>query len=181
MNMGNVAFIDGQNLHLAVRDDDWALDYKKFRVFLKERYKVESAYYYMGYIMEDNKYLYDNLQKAGFIVRFREHRSNYASTKKGNVDAKIIFDILTEFIDKSSDFGKIILVSGDGDYKPTVEYLIAKNRFEKILFPSKKNCSSLYKKISRTFYDFLSNHRTKIQYKKKGGPNALTRFGTPFV
>ncbi len=36
----NYAFIDGQNLYLAIKKLDWKLDYKKFRVYLKEKYGV---------------------------------------------------------------------------------------------------------------------------------------------
>ena len=36
----------------------------------------------------------------------------------------------------------IILVSGDGDYRKLVDYLIEKKRFKKILFPNRKFASS---------------------------------------
>ena len=65
-------------------------------------------------------------------------------------------------------FTKIILVSGDGDYKKVVDYLIKKNRFEKILFPNKKFASSLYKKLTSRYFDHLSRDgvRDKIAYKE---------------
>ena len=37
------------------------------------------------------------------------------------------------------EFNKIILVSGDGDYKKLVDYLIGKDKFKKILFPNKNS------------------------------------------
>jgi uncharacterized LabA/DUF88 family protein len=45
---------------------------------------------------------------------------------------------------EENDFDKIVLVTGDGDYIKTVNYLIEKERLEKILFPNNKY-SSLYK------------------------------------
>src|SRR3989344_9542605 len=39
----NYAFIDGQNLYLAIKKLGWKLDYKKFRVYLKEKLKVVMA------------------------------------------------------------------------------------------------------------------------------------------
>ena len=39
----NYAFIDENNLHMAVRDLGWRVDYRRFRVFLRERYRVEKA------------------------------------------------------------------------------------------------------------------------------------------
>ncbi len=53
----NYAFIDGQNLDLAVRSLlGWKLDWRRFRVYLQEKYNVEKAYYFIGYI-EDNSVL----------------------------------------------------------------------------------------------------------------------------
>lgn len=82
--------------------------------------------------------------------------------KKGNVDTDVVFDILRNVID-NNDFGKIVLVSGDGDYKKLVEYLISKGRFMKILFPNKKFASSLYKQLGSEFYDYLKNIKTYVQ------------------
>ena len=60
---------------------------------------------------------------------------------------------------------KIILVSGDGDYSMLVDFLIEENKFLKILFPSKKYASSLYKKITRHYFDYLVNIKHLIEYK----------------
>jgi hypothetical protein len=61
-------------------------------------------------------------------------------------------------------------VSGDGDYKMLVNFLIEENRLEKILFPKRKYASSLYKAISATYYADLSQPglREKIAKKEKG-------------
>jgi hypothetical protein len=45
----NLAFIDGQNLHLGTKESGWKVDFVKFRIYLKDKYKVEEAYYFMGY------------------------------------------------------------------------------------------------------------------------------------
>jgi hypothetical protein len=70
---------------------------------------------------------------------------------------------------ENNDFNKIVLVSGDGDYKKVVDYLIHKERFEKILFPNRKFASSLYKKITIKYYDYLDNKdiKKKIEYTHK--------------
>ena len=35
----NSAFIDGQNLYLAINELGWKLDYKRFRVYLRQKMK----------------------------------------------------------------------------------------------------------------------------------------------
>lgn len=165
----NIAFIDGQNLYLGTKEDGWVADLFKLRIYLKDKYKIKEAYYFFGY--SDNiKYdLYSKVQKAGFIVIFKKHNEYVITKKKGNVDTDVVFEIMKNLIDNSNDFEKIVLVSGDGDYKKVVDYLIEKGKFEKILFPNKKFASSLYKKITIKYYDYLDNKdiKKKIEYLHK--------------
>ena len=160
----NIAFIDGQNLHLGLTDSDWKADYKKFRHFLTQKFSVTEAYYFLGYIMEENTNLYYALQKSGFIVSFREHSQAMAGKKKGNVDVEIVFEMMRNLIDNPENFDKIVLVSGDGDYKKCVEYLIKKDKFLRVLFPSKHH-SSLYKKIDNKYKLRLEDIKNKIGYE----------------
>ena len=69
------------------------------------------------------------------------------------------------------DFEKIVLVSGDGDYKMLVDFLIENEKLEHILFPKRKYASSLYKSIGATYYADLSEPSTRLKIeKKKRGP-----------
>lgn len=166
----NLAFIDGQNLYLGTTKNNWKIDLFKFRIFLRDKYKVKEAYYFLGYLNQDYQELYNDLQKAGFIVAFREHSKNMLGTKKGNVDTEIVFDVMRNIID-NKELNKVILVSGDGDYKRLVDYLIKKDKFEKILFPNSIYASSLYKELGNKFFVNLERKdiRVKIEYNK--GPN----------
>lgn len=161
--LNNIAFIDGQNLYFGLRKLQWQLDYKKFRVFLKDKYKIKKAYYYFGFIEENYQDLYENLQDAGFIVRFRNHNRKMISAKKGNVDTEIIFDVMKEFIESKEENSKIILVSGDGDYFKLVDFLIQKEKFVKLTYPNIKNLSSLYKKIETSYKLEIDAIREKVK------------------
>ena len=165
----NLAFIDGQNLYLGTTTarNKWTVDLAKFRIYLNKKYKVERAYYFLGCVNDNFQDLYDEIQEAGFILKFREHNTVMLGKKKGNVDSDIIFFIMEKMY-RREKFGKIILVSGDGDYKMLVDFLIKENKFEKILFPNKKFASSLYKEITRVYYDYLENIKYKIGKTKKG-------------
>ena len=150
---------------MGTRDLGFQIDYGKFRIYLKDKYGVSEAYYFLGFLNEDNQGLYTCLQGAGFIVVFREHSSGMDGKKKGNVDTDIVFEMMRNVLE-NKDFEKIVLVSGDGDYFKMVRYLIEKERFLKILFPNKKFASSLYKKIAARYYDYIENIRTRIEYQK---------------
>ncbi len=157
----NIAYIDGQNLHLGTRVNNWKVDYWKLRIYLKDKYDVREAYYFFGYVSEEQQGLYSNLQKAGFIVVFKDHSSALSTKKKGNVDTDIVFEIMKN-LTEGMVFDKIILLSGDGDYKKMVDYLITKNKFKKVLFPNRKFASSLYKKLGSEFFDYLEDLKKYI-------------------
>ena len=48
----------------------WKMDYKRFRVYLRDKYHIERAYYFIGF--EYQNPLYQNLQEAGFILIFNK-------------------------------------------------------------------------------------------------------------
>ncbi len=168
----NLAFIEGQNLYMGTSKrevDPWKVDLARLRIYLERKYKIDKAYYFLGYVQEANQDLYEEIQNAGFVLVFREHSPAMIGKKKGNVDSDIIFQVMKKLY-KQEKFDKIILVSGDGDYKLLVDFLIEENRFEKILFPDRSRASSLYKKIGANYFDALDTSyvRNKIERKEKG-------------
>ncbi len=170
--MKNIAFIDGQNLHMGTAKREigpWRIDLARFLIYLKQKYRVDRAYYFLGFVQETNQDLYEEIQNAGFVLVFREHNPAMIGKKKGNVDSDIIFHIMKK-IYRKEHFEKIVLVSGDGDYKLLVDFLIEEKRFEKILFPDRRRASSLYKKIKALYFDALDSPdiRRKIERNEKG-------------
>lgn len=168
--IGNYAFIDGQNLYLSTtnrKDNPWEIDLCRFRVYLREKYNITKAFYFMGCLMGDRNDLYEKIQNAGYILVFREHNSTMLGKKKGNVDSDIIFDVMRR-IYKQEQFSKIVLVSGDGDYKRLVDFLIEEKKFEKILFPDSDNRSSLYNNIGGEYFSSLSEKDIQRKIKRKG-------------
>lgn len=85
----NYAFIDSQNLNLSIRDQSWILNFRKFRIYLKDKYSVSKAFLFIGYVPE-NQDLYTNLQKAGYILIFKPTLKRPDGKVKGNVDAELV-------------------------------------------------------------------------------------------
>lgn len=158
----NLAFIDGQNLHLGttLSDRPWKVKLSKFKIYLEKKYDVKEAYYFLGYVQDINQEIYSEIQKAGFILVFKQHNPAMLGKKKGNVDTDIVFEIMKKLYRKDN-FAKIVLVSGDGDYKLLVDFLIEENKFKKILFPNKKFASSLYKSLGGEYFDHLESKDVK--------------------
>ena len=173
--LANIAYIDGQNLRKGTtkREPSWEADLKKTRFYLTRKYNVTEAYYYMGYRINDAKHeaIYQEIEEAGFILKFRRHNVEMRGEKKGNVDADIIFDIMKR-IYRREPFDKIVLVSGDGDYRMLVDFLIEEERLEKMLFPKFRYASSLYKSITLKYFEDLSISKT---IKRIGKPKRKKR------
>lgn len=140
-------------------------------MYLEKKYNVSKAYYVLGIEYDANRCLYERIRNSGFILLFRLHNSDMVGKKKGNVDSDIIFYAMEKMYRKEV-FDKIILVSGDGDYKLLVDFLIEEGRFAKILFPDKKYASSLYQELGSEFFDYLENKnvRDKIELQMKRAP-----------
>jgi len=166
----NIAFVDGQNLYMGTTKSEtpWNIDLARFRIYLAKKYNVQKAYYFLGYVQDGNDELYDYIQSSGFILRFRQHSEAMISKKKGNVDSDIIFEAMKK-IYKEKDLDKIVLVSGDGDYKMLVDFLIEEGRFEKILFPNRRRASSLYKGIGNRYSVGLNDEDVKKKIQKEKG------------
>lgn len=137
------AFIDSQNLNLGIKSLGWVLDFLKFRIYLKEKYKVEKAYIFIGQVPGNEK-LYTSLQESGFILVFKptlEFKKAKERITKGNVDAELVLHTMIQW----HNFDTAIVVSGDGDFHCLIEHLNDNNKLEKIIVPNEKYSSLLRK------------------------------------
>lgn len=136
------AFIDSQNLNLGVLSQGGKLDFRKFRQYLKLKHNVTKAFLFIGYV-EENKVLYDYLKRSGYICVFKKiiEYKDKDIVVKGNIDADLVLHAMIEY----SHYDKAIIVSGDGDFYPLIEYLQKKNKLLKIITPNKKYSSLLLK------------------------------------
>jgi|SRR3989338_7559930 len=158
----NYAFIDSQNLNLGIQKLGWKLNYQKFRTYLAEKYSVKKAYIFIGFVAL-NQSLYDRLQEAGFILKFKPTIPDANGNIKGNIDADIVLRAALEL----NDYDKAVIVSSDGDFYSLVQYLYDNNKLEVVLSPDIKNCSSLLKQTAKDKLQFMNNLRNKLEYKMK--------------
>lgn len=166
----NEAFIDGQNLHFGTTHSEpsWKVDIVKFREYLRRKFGVERAYYFLGCFDDNLQSMYSSLQEAGFVLVFRKHQREVVSHKKGNVDTDLVFSVMYKLY-KRENIDKIILVSGDGDYYRMVKFLYDEGKLGKIIFPARKNASTLYKQIEAKYTMYLDEDgvKAKIAYNSE--------------
>ncbi len=156
----NYAFIDSQNLNLSIRNQGWVLDFKKFRIHLKEKYLVTRAYLFIGYVPH-NQTLYTNLQEDGYILVFKPTLSLPDGTVKGNVDAELVLHTMIEY----DNYDKALIVTGDGDFYCLIDYLQNNEKLLKLMVPDKNRFSSLFRKVIPHII-FMNNLRNLLEYKQ---------------
>lgn len=158
----NFAFIDGQNLNLSIKGMGWKLDFSRFRVYLKEKYGVVRAYYFIGYL-DGNNDLYASLQEAGYILIFKPTLKNKNGLVKGNVDAELVLQAMIEYV----NYKKAVIVTGDGDFSCLVKYLVSQKKLERVLIPNQGIYSCLLRRVGEGKLDFMNSLKSKLEYKKK--------------
>lgn len=158
----NFAFIDSQNLNLGIQKLGWKLDYKKFREYLSGKYSVKKAYFFIGFVAL-NQDLYDSLQNAGFILKFKPTIPDMSGKIKGNVDADLIVSALTEL----NEYEKAVIVTSDGDFYSLVRHLYGKGKLATVLSPDSGSTSSLLKQTAREKIHFMDTLQGMLEYKRK--------------
>ncbi len=161
MKENNYAFIDGQNLNLSIKELGWKLDYRKFREYLKNKYRISRAFLFIGFI-EENAELYKALTDAGFTCIYKPTVVHNGVTK-GNCDAELVLQAMIQ----SKNYDKAIIVSGDGDFHCLVEYLAKEKKLSKLLIPNKKAYSGLFKHFPSQSLEFMSDLKWQLGYKLK--------------
>jgi uncharacterized LabA/DUF88 family protein len=169
----NYAFIDSQNLNLGVRSLGWSIDYRKFRLYLKNKYNVEVAYLFIGQLA-GNESLYDSLQAMGYRLIFKpttQYKVNGKVIVKGNVDAELVLYAAAKVYDS---YEKAIIVTGDGDFYCLAEYLDQNDKLLNIIVPNNKYSKLLNAYIRKIVR--IQQLRNKLEYiNKKTDPSGRSK------
>jgi uncharacterized LabA/DUF88 family protein len=164
------AFLDSQNLNLSIKNDlfdktsgkkiyeGWTLDFKRFYVYLKDKYKVDKIFLFIGKV-DGREPLYKFLKDTGYYLVFKptlEFTKGGEKIIKGNVDAELILHTMIQF----PNYSKAIIVAGDGDYHCLIEYLDQQKKLFHVFIPNRLSYSSLLRTF-RPYFIFVSDLKGK--------------------
>lgn len=132
----NYAFIDGNNLYLGAKNQGISVDYRKLRLYLKNKLRVRRALIFVGYD-KSRKKMYAMLERCGFELVFKPAvfytDKSGIRTMKGNVDAELVLYSAAVEFDK---YDKAVVITGDGDFACLMRYLSEHNKLAKIITPT---------------------------------------------
>lgn len=119
--------------------------------------------------MLGNQDLYLMLQRAGFVVVFKEILTTESGEVKGNIDAEMILQAMIDY----ERYDKALIVSGDGDFMCLLRYLNQNNKLLGVLAPYEKGLSSLIQKFAGDKVEYLRSLRKQIEYRPVRGKKNL--------
>lgn len=169
------AFIDSQNLNVSTQRLGWKMDWHKFRMFLADKYGVNKAFMFIGY-MPEHEDMYHQLHDTGYAVVLKptfdmtkprpemenpeksESKPEDDKPVKGNIDADLVLWAMKEI----GNYDKAVIVSGDGDFYTLVEYLEEQGKLLKLLAPN-AHYSNLYNRFE-SYVDRLDHQRKILAY-----------------
>lgn len=167
--LNNFAYIDGANLYRGVESLGWKLDYRRFRVWLLEKYGVKTAYLFLGLIPK-YKELYKYLQEVGFTLVFKEVVYGGDGKPKGNCDADLVLYATRDAYENK--FDKAIIVSSDGDYAGLVKFLKECGKLRVVLSSHTKDKCSILLKRTNVPITYLNDVRVFLEQRKEKAPDA---------
>lgn len=165
------AFIDSQNLNLGTSKDirkkgkliykGWKLDFKKFRKYLSDKFRIKKAFLFIGYVKQ-NERMYRRLKSYGYELIFKPTvKDTRGDQKEGNVDAELVlYSAAIEY----PNYEKAIIVSGDGDFFCLYDFLEKNKKLFRLIIPNKLSESSLLKKFQK-YKIFLYREKQKLEFK----------------
>ena len=164
----NFAYIDGANLYMGIESLGWDMDYRRFRVWLTEKYGIRAAYLFIGLIPK-YKELYKYLQESGFTLVFKEVVYDGSGKPKGNCDADLVLQATRDAYENK--FDKAVIVSSDGDYAGLIKFLQKRQKLLIILSPGDQvKCSILLKRTGARIA-YLNDQRSILEVKKEKAPD----------
>lgn len=150
-------------MHKGIMNAGWSLDYKRFRVWLSEKYGIRSAYLFIGLIPK-YKELYKYLQECGFTLVFKEVIYDGDGKPKGNCDADLVVQAMRDAYENK--FDKAALVASDGDYAGLVKFLLEKEKSPVILSPHPQERCSILLKRTGVKIAYINDQRSNLAVRK---------------
>jgi len=160
--------VDVQNMYHSAKNLYGArLNFKEvLGVAVGQRKLIRAVAYTTKTETPEEKTFFDALAKTGFEVKTKDLQIFPGGLKKGNWDVDIVIDA----IKFSNSVDAIVLVTGDGDFVPLVEYLKLNKGIQTEVIAFAQSASAKLIEASDDFID-LSKNKGKFLIKSRNRGN----------
>ncbi len=161
-------FVDVSNLYYSARHYGARVNFESLlKAATSGRKLVRAIAYVVKANNPDEDTFFEALDKMGFEVREKELQIFAGGRKKADWDVGIAMDM----IKMSGHLDVLILVSGDGDYIPVVDYLQNHGNLVEVIAFGEGTSSRLVGQAD----DFLDLGKAKGKFLMKGGSRGRAR------
>ena len=160
------AFIDASNIIYGAREEGWFIDQQKLFQYLKSKFSVSKTFFYYGKDSKSQKKenFLNKLKDFGFILRVKEIK-RYGRRTKANCDVDLTMDMLL----LKDKYQQAIVMTGDGDFVPLLQYLRSQKKKIIIISSPKRTAKELRHFAGSNHIDF-GGLKFLLEYKKRGRP-----------
>lgn len=163
------AFVDASNIIYGARAEGWLIDQKKLLQYLKSKFGVSKVFFYYGQDsknIKQQKFL-KRLEQFGYVLRIKEIK-RYGTKSKANCDVDLTMDVLL----KIKEYQRAIMLTGDGDFLPLIQYMIKQGKEVVIIASPKSTAREIREFVKHSFINFgnLRYFIERQKSKKWGGP-----------
>ena len=151
-------FVDVQNMYYSAKN---LYDSKvNFREILKDavhgRQLIKAIAYVIKADVKEESNFFDALRDIGYEVKAKDLQVFYGGAKKGDWDVGIAMDT----IKMAPKLDVIVLVSGDGDFRPLLEHLRAMGCRTEVIAFGKTTSAKMIEEVD----DFIDLDKTKRKF-----------------
>lgn len=164
--MKKIAYIDAQNVHKAIQELWWFLDWWLLFSYLKNKFEVSEVKIFFWYVQR-HETLYTSLRKIWYTVVFKETLILPNGQIKWNVDIDIAIVATLDLLEWGLE--KMYLLTGDGDYNSLVDLFKKREKLGRVLIPNRQQASKLLKKSAWPDIQALEDLRFFLEKRKIPG------------
>ncbi|NQV12230.1 NYN domain-containing protein [Candidatus Uhrbacteria bacterium] len=169
-------FIDVQNMYYTARNlYNRKVNFGNIvKASVGERQLIRAIAYVVSTKTGENQPFFDALANIGIETKEKELMEYYGGQKKADWDVGITVDAIR----MSESLDVIVLVSGDGDYIPLVEYLKSRGKIVEVVSFRETTSTKLFEEIGAEHYTNLSENKrgfligSRTASKKPGATDA---------
>lgn len=133
------------------------------KLAVADRKLVQAIAYVIQTYSQEEKGFFEALAKQGFAIKIKDLQVFPGGMKKGDWDVGLTIDA----IKLSPRVDVIVLVTGDGDYEPLIEYLQNQGVQVEVVAFGKSSSQRLIDRADNFFDISLQNKKYLIPRKKK--------------
>ena len=160
-------FVDVQNMYHSAKNLYGArVNFKELlKTVTAGRELVRAVAYVVKSDTEEEKAFFDALEKSGFELKMKDLQIFPGGMKKGDWDVGLAIDAIS----MSKQLDVVVIISGDGDFEPLVNYL----KFGGIIVEAagfRRSTSSRLVEVANNFVD-LEAVAEKVIFRSKNNKN----------